>query len=584
MSGRRKLFAWVAASDGVRLATDVYLPRDAGARVPAIYVQTFYGRSSYHDDEFLDFTNHGYAVVIQDIRGRYASEGDWFTAAVSLTDDGVSTLEWLVRQPWCTGKVGTIGCSFQGEAQLFLARARHPAHAAMIPEAAAHAVRDTYQSRSALFELANVFGWFRQYGHAVRPCLTARLSAEDFQRAEAYWPAIWGGVPTLPEIDELAVLRHLPVLDMMRLASAVPNHFARIVQRHSSGLPDDLFPLLTSDEVLDVPALWIDSWFDYGPAETLELMQRMRDRAPSERARRNQYAIIGPTTHCAHRRAGNPTIVGDRDFGDASLDYFGLYVAWFDHWLKGRSDDVLNRPPVQVYAGGANAWWELESWPPNDVETTRLFLASRGMANSRFGDGRLVAEPLSEHIVDRIVYDPAAPVPTVGGALYKVAPGGPRDQADIESRDDVLVYTSEPLERELQIAGSVEATLYLSSDCPDTDAMVKVCDVDRDGRSTNIVEGGKRVRHRRGREHNDLLSPDEVAEVLVELGATSYVFHPGHRIRIQVSSSSFPRYDRNLNTGGNYLTEKRWRVARNSIHSGGAAASHVRLPVRQPHA
>ena len=564
----------VPMRDGVRLATDLYMPTGASERGDALpvvlirlpYNKETYGAGAIGPAEF--FAGQGYAVVVQDVRGKYASEGDYLLSAADR-EDGYDAVEWAATQPWSNGRVGTFGCSYLGENQTQLMTQRHPAHAAAIPLAAGGAVgsaggRYGYFGifEGGAFGLSASFGWFRGNGRK-RP----------------------GGAPA-PPVEAFAALRELPTIDLMRRYGP-PDRDTDWEEIMSTPLADewwDQLGYLRDDDRFDTPALHVNSWYDLGANETIQQWRMMRDQASSDRGGAHQYVILSPTTHCMSERATEHTVVGDIDFGDARLPYWSLYLAWFDYWLRGDENGITEIPKVHYYVMGRNAWAAADAWPPPGAEATRLYLRGGGEANSRFGDGTLSAEPPGDEPPDVYVYDPADPVPSRGGSVCCTGnpadQPGAYDQSDIEEREDVLVYTGDPVgDAGLEIAGPLEARLHVSSSAPDTDFTVKLLDVHPDGRSINIVEGITRARYRDGYEAPAMMEAGEVYEIRVDLHSVAHWFAPGHRVRIEVSSSNFPRFDRNLNTGGNNYDETEWEFAENTIHHAGADASHLVLPI-----
>jgi putative CocE/NonD family hydrolase len=340
---------------------------------------------------------------------------------------------------------------------------------------------------------------------------------------------------------------------------------------------------ISDEDRFDVPALHVNSWYDLGVGETLYLFNLMQRNAESERAKANQFAIISPSPHCASESMGRNATVGDLPVGDARLDYMRIYLDWFDHWLKGIENGVTEMPRLQLYVIGRNEWIGAAEWPLAGTVFTDFYLHSGGTANSRRGDGALSRTPPGNEPPDRFTYDPSDPVPSQGGSLC--CTGNPADQpgsfdqSDIEEREDVLVYTSEPLEEPLQVVGPLSAILYVSSSARDTDFTVKLLDVYPDGRAFNVQEAILRARYRDGFDTRVWMEPDGIYELSLDLHATGYEFQPGHRIRVDVSSSNFPRFDRNLNTGGNNYDETEGVVAHNTVHHSRQYPSQIRLPV-----
>jgi len=328
----------------------------------------------------------------------------------------------------------------------------------------------------------------------------------------------------------------------------------------------------------------VNSWYDLGVSETLKLFNLLSDNAESPRGRDNQYAIISPTDHCTSERVTSKTMVGQRDLGDPRLRYWEIYLDWFAHWLEDEDNSVLEMPKLQYYLMGANEWRGADAWPVEGTEFTPLYLHSGGDANTRSGDGTLSFDsPVEEEPSDAFTYDPDDPVPTVGGPVCCTgtadAPAGGFDQSTVEDRRDVLVYTTEPLAEGIEVTGPIELVLHVSSSARDTDFVGKLVDVYPDGRAFNVQEGILRARYREGFERKVWMEDEAVYELRIDLQATANYFGVGHRIRLEVTSSSFPRWERNLNTGGNNYDESEWVVAENVVHHTAEYASHIVLPI-----
>ncbi|MDP1860473.1 MAG: CocE/NonD family hydrolase [Gemmatimonadaceae bacterium] len=572
--------------DGTRLALDLYFPVDATGPLPVILSRTPYGKNTPGYNRFGRlFAPHGYAVAIQDLRGRYESEGRFTAWSGVERNDGYDTVDWLSKQSWSTGKIGTIGCSYGGEVQLKLAAARHPAHAAAITQGSGAAYGGTGLQAGGLvargvFEMAASFGWSRWTGQKVFWRAPVGMSREEYLKNVDYF----SGVPTTPPIDDAAILRTLPVYRQMEKAQAPPNDY----QDWPAHAPWDKWwnfeQLVTAADSFNVATLHIDSWFDPVPDEQLILFNLMRNNATAERGR-NRYAIIAPTGHCTFERATEHTVVGDRDFGDARLDWTAIYLSWFDRWLKEKQDAIATLPRLQLYLMGKNEWRAEREWPLARTQFTKYYLHSAGRANSRFGDGTLSTQAPRNEPADVFTYDPATPAPTTGGSICGACTGtlkskeGAVDQSELEMRNDVLVYTGVPLVEGLEVTGPLEASITLSSSAKDTDVNVKLVDVAPDGTAWYVQEGVARARYRMGLDAARLMEPGKTYSIVVRMQATSHWFAPGHRIRVEVTSSSFPRFDRNLGTGGNGYDETTWVVARNVVHHSAKALSYVTLPV-----
>ena len=563
----------VPMPDGVRLATDLYRPDGAGERLPVILIRLPYNKDTYRGATIPAqfFAGQGYMVVVQDVRGQFSSEGDY---RVQITDagDGYDAIDWIVRQPWSTGKVGTYGCSYLGEVQYLLSTRRHPAHVAMIPQSASGAVgpaggfyTNFGVNDGGALTLSSIFGWFTLAGHKVRVADRATLGA------------------IRSNINFQEMLRSLPIYTLARRANLPLSDFEDYV----SHIPGDSYwaevGYLSDDHRFDTPSLHVNSWLDLTPEQTLYTFNLMRRNAVSTRGGDNQFVIMSPTVHCASESATEQTTVGSRNVGDARFPYWQFYLDWFDHWVKGIDNGVTDLPKVHYYVMGLNEWRSADTWPVPEMTPVPYYLASGGDARSSEGDGTLsVTHPTSDGS-DTFVYDPASPFPSRGGTIC--CTGNPEDQAgifdqsDLELRSDLLVYTTPPLDEGVTIAGSVKAVLYVSSDARDTDFTAKLIDVDSEGRSWNVVNGILRLRYREGFDKTVWLEDGEVYRIEVPLKATAHHFLPGHRIRLDISSSDFPMYDRNMKTGGDNYTETSWVTATNTVRHGGRTASHVLLPV-----
>jgi putative CocE/NonD family hydrolase len=329
--------------------------------------------------------------------------------------------------------------------------------------------------------------------------------------------------------------------------------------------------------------MWFVSWYDVSSSPNIALYNHARENAISQMARDNQYLVIAPVLHCSYTRATENTIVGERSVGDARWNYDEVITAWFDKWLKGEDSNTISElPKVTYYTMGSNEWQSSDVWPPKEAVMTNFYLDSEGNANTRNGDGKLVAKMPKKENQDTFTYDPMDPVPSYGGNVCctgNAVQGGAFDQSEMELRDDILVYTSEPLEEGVEVSGFIESYLYLSSDAKDTDVTIKVIDVHPDGKAYNLDETIQRVRYREGYDKEVWMEDGKVYEIKMTPMSTSNYFDKGHRIRIEVTSSNFPRFDRNMNTGGNNYDETEGVVATNSIHHGGKFQSRIVLPM-----
>jgi hypothetical protein len=556
----------VPMRDGVRLATDLYRPRDATAPLPTVLIRTPYNKAARAagDASAIYFASHGYAVAVQDVRGKFASEGQYHVYEGDMTDWS-DMFDWIGAQPWSTGRVGTYGCSYLGEGQIIAAQQHHPRHIAAIAQAAGGNLGRDGRRRQfwgsvegGAFALSINFGWMPVYASTDK------------------------GARPRPSVELPAFFRTLPLIDMTDRAGSPSWDWRNFLERSPDDPWWDRKGYLTAADSVSVAALHVSSWFDMAE-EALEEADIFRRNALNDRARDGQYAIISPTTHCASERATSQTKVGDLVVGDARLHYFDTYLAWFDRWLKGNAHAIDALPRIQYYVIGRNEWHTSDRWPVKGMQETTFYLDSDGGANSSKGNGRLNLKPPARARADTFTYDPANPVPARGGSICctgdaKDVPGS-FDNADIELRPDVLVYTGDVPREGLELTGPIRAVVHLSSDALDTDVTMKLLDVFPDGRVMNIQEGITRVRYRDGFDKPRMMAPGKVYEVPVDLHATSWFLPGGHRLRLEISSSSFPRYDRNLNTGGHNYDETTWRTAKNTVHHSAAQPSRLILPV-----
>ncbi|WP_292327731.1 CocE/NonD family hydrolase [Mesorhizobium sp.] len=374
----------------------------------------------------------------------------------------------------------------------------------------------------------------------------------------------------------------LPVIDILKSIGSPPTDWEDWVSRDPGDPWFDRFGFLREDSTINIPALFVNSWYDVGAADALHQRRLFSSRAASPAGREHQHIILSPATHCGTARLEAPTVVGERELGDARLDCWQIYLDWFDCWLKEQPDRIEGMPLVQYYVMGRNEWRAASEFPPAGVELQRWFLRSGGNANTRLGDGTLDVDPPSDHEpADTLVHDPGHPVPSLGadGGNSVGTTLGARDYQEVELRHDVLCFTSEVLEEGVEVTGFVKAVLFVSSSAPDTDFVVRLLDVHPDGGAYDVVDGILRVRYREGFDRPLLMESGKVYQIEVDLDATSNWFPPGHRIRLEISSSSFPRFDRNLNTGGNNWDETEWVVALNTVHHCAEFPSYVLLPL-----
>jgi predicted acyl esterase len=606
------LEVFVAMRDGTRLSTDVLLPKGAEGQLPTILVRTPYDKTAGPSALEQLFLRQGYAVVIQSERGRYFSEGVFGNYLQGASTDGYDTIEWITRQPWSNGKVGTIGCSSTGEHQWALAAGNHPAHAAMIPAASGTAVGDipANDTRGAIYRggipLLGLWAWW--YTDAVpaeRFVLPPDSTQELRQRLRKNYSLRPKPLVRADADGADARLKHLPSKDVIRNLGGAMTLFEKyITWTPADPLWDEVEQIGAGDDPR-VPAIHLNTWHDIGVGEMARLFQYQQERGVP-----NQHLVIGPGSHCSIMRElmthmeladlkktlkqmGSDSLgqlpdlrfsnfkFGDLEIGDARYrgvdnGYTKLFLAWFAQWLAGDESDVAEMPPVQLFVMG-KGWMSADAWPPPGVQYTPFYLAPDGGARLRHEDGLLQTSPPSEDGASTFVYDPQLPVPNRGGGCCGF--DAALDQRPVEMRRDVLVFSTPPLEEGVTVVGPIEVKLHVSSSARDTDFIVKLVDVHPDGKAINLNDDGFRVRYRNGFDQVALMESGETYEITLPNMVTGNHFPAGHRIRLDITSSCFPLYERNLNTGGNNYDETESVVAENSVHFGPARPSRVVLPI-----
>lgn len=571
--------------DGVELSTDLYFPVDHQGRSPVILVRTVYNKNQTFgwNPVWTELVKQGYVVAIQDIRGRFESGGEYVIAS-GRREDGVDTLEWITRQDWSNGKVATSGCSYLGETQVVLAATNHPSLVTAIPMSAAsgyYVPGRAWQAFSGgAFELGQTAGWFAGSGSKVYT-----QPPEGIDRG-SYFQTLEEDIEMTPPVDfarYLEELQSLPTIDVLERAGVPPTDYEIWRRSHPDGDYYRKLDLVQADDEFSIPALFMDSWYDYGATETLAMFEQFSERSRTESGKQHQYLIIGPHTHCNYNDAREYTVVGARPLGDARYPYQQLQIDWYNYWMRGEKNDVLQRDRIHYYVMGANEWRSTNVWPPQGTGEMKWYLSGPGNANTRNGDGLLALQKPTTRVVDEISYDPADPVPSLGGHTCCTGTdteAGGYDQRGIELREDVLVYTSEVLEEDLDVVGRIRAELLVSSSAVDTDFTVKLVDVYPDGTAYNVQEGVRRMRYRNSLRTPEFMVPGQLYIAEVDLHSTANTFRKGHRIRVEVSSSNYPRIERNLNTGGNNYDETGFVIANNRIYLGGEQASFISLPVK----
>jgi putative CocE/NonD family hydrolase len=578
--------------DGIRLATDIYRPK-TDLKVPVIFSRTPYNFNSWGDgkertrtmERAYEAIKRGYAYVVQNERGRYFSEGEWDILGVPLTD-GYDAFSWLENQEWSNGKIGTLGCSSTAEWQMAVAALDHPSHAAMVPQGfgAGVGVVGSYYEQGNWYRGGAVQLLFPSWLYSVehdkfKPRIPPGATQEDLIRISRFYDLD----PENPPVDWAEAFKHLPLKDLLKNVNGKKEIFDKMISRKPNDSQWFEGGLYHDNMDFGVPSFWFVSWYDVSVSPNLALFNHVRENGDDDFIKDNQYLVIAPTLHCSYTRATENTIVGERSMGDARLDYDDQIYGWFDFLLKNEENDFKEKTPrVQYFTMGKNIWQASETWPPKNSELKTFYLNSDGKANSRFGDGKLtVSMDRSGMQFDSFYYDPMNPVNSYGGGVCctgNAVQGGSFDQSEMEERKDILVYTTEVLEEGVEMTGFIESTLYLSSDVKDTDLTIKLIDVYPDGTAYNLDETIQRVRYREGYDKEVFIEKNQVYKINMTPMATSNFFKKGHQIRIEVSSSNFPRFSRNLNTGGANYDETESVIALNKIHHSKRYPSHIKLP------
>ena len=535
--------------DGVQLYGALYRPVE-GERFPVLLIRSPY--STQHPryvDWAVRFARNGYAVVMQDSRGRYESEGKW-RPYIDEADDGYDTQQWIGTQPWCDGNIGTFGVSYPGFTQILPAPFRSPYVKALVPIANQE---DNYGHLryNGVLQLQNAMNWI---------WLGDRTN-QNAPRDLINWEEVYRRLPLISALDDIG-----------------DRPFYREVVRHS---PFDEFwkscSMKGKYSEVEVPAFFITGWYDNLLHEGFKCFSGWKREARTPEVRAQTRLMVGPWTHV---QIGSAEPFGDVDFGpEAAVDIPGVHLRWYDRRLKGVDTGIDGEPPVRIFVMGENVWRDEEGWPLARTRFTKFYLHSRGRANSLYGDGRLRSDPPENGPPDTFTYDPEDPVPTLGGQSMFFENTGPKDRRPLERRDDVLVYSTDPLDRDTEVTGPVELTLYAASSTPDTDFTATFVDVHPKGDAIHLCEGIVRARFRESYEEPTPIEPGAVTEYRISLWETSNLFRRGHRIRLEISSSNFPRFDRNLNTGHEPGLDAEVQVADQTVYHNAQYPSHLMLPV-----
>ena len=557
--------------DGTILRADVYRPDD-GEKHPTLVVRNSYNKSHemmHNPLAPLKMAGNGYAVVHQDTRGMFASDGPVFDPTIHEFDDGYDTVEWAASQPWSDGQVGMYGLSYLAVVQWAAAAMQPPHLKAIMPGMIGPNLRDFAYQGGALLLLQSFEypTWMTLLALAGKP--------GEYPEAEKIAARMIKGVDDWKE--EMA---HLPLKELPCVKDTGVINFYWDVLDHPDY--DDYWQAREHliPEKVTVPSFIYSGWYDTILPGSLVCYERMKARGGSESARKNVKLLIGPWTHNVEllTRVGGGVEYGAAAAGNDLL--VDQRLRWFDYWLKGVDSGVMEEPPVRIFVMGENVWRDESEWPLARTAYTNYYLHGDGRANTRRGDGTLSPESPGSEEFDSFIYDPRNPAPTKGGMIKeRFVDGGSLDQAEIEERADVLVYTTPPLERDLEVTGPVVVKLFAASSAPDTDFTAKLVDLWPGGQATLITDGIIRARYREGETKQSLIEPGKIYEYTIDLIATSNVFKAGHQIRVDISSSNFPRFDRNPNTGHAFGEDDQLEIAVQRIFHDKDHPSHIILPV-----
>jgi putative CocE/NonD family hydrolase len=545
----------IAMRDGVTLQADIYRPQ-ADGRFPVLLERTPYNKYS-NIETGLAGAARGYVVVLEDVRGRNASGGDWYPFKYESAD-GYDSVEWCARQPYSNGKVAMIGGSYVGATQMFAAIAAPPHLVGIYPTVTASDMHEHWAYQGGAFMQLLSQAWNSALAVNVierRMAASAAPIHWDFKRPPGLYPVIDPGTSAGAAAAYFDWIAHPTYSDYWKQWSFAA-HYGQV----------------------RVPAIHLAGWYDLFQDGSLQNYQGLKRFAATADARRGQRLVIIPGGHAGFGRK-----IGEVDFGpDSVVDLDGIGYHWFDRLMKGIDTGIDREKPVRIFVMGRNIWRDEDDWPLARAQATRFYLHSGGAANTSSGDGGLSGNPAASEPPDTFVYDPENPVPTHGGAVLGDPvdyPPGPLDQRTIEARPDVLVYSTAPFPKDTEVTGKVRLEIYVSSSAVDTDFTGKLVDVAPNGTAINLTDNILRARYRNSRETAELMRPGETYRLALDLWSTSNVFLAGHRLRLEISSSNFPRFDRNPNTGGSPEAGGPEVKATNTIHHDQAHPSALIVPI-----
>jgi putative CocE/NonD family hydrolase len=554
--------------DGVILRSDIYRP-EANGKFPVLLQRTPYNKRDKHNsvDFALKAAAHGFIVIVQDVRGRYTSGGEWYPFKHE-SDDGYDTVEWAAALPYASGRVGMWGDSYDGATQMLTAIAHPPHLAGLCPIVTPSNYHDGWVYQGGAFEQ-----WFSQ-------SWTSAVAQETLNRAVATHTNALLGATRLPLVDyQLFNFSDPPEVSLS--TAALAPYFLDWLSHPDY---DEYWKKLSIEEHyadITVPVLTVAAWYDVFQGGSLRNYIGIKAKGGSKAAREEQHLFVTIGGH-----AGDGRKIGDLDFGAAAAQYNedDLTLKWYQYLFQGAQNE-FSRKRVAIFVMGTNVWRDEDDWPLARAQNTRYFLHSNKNAASLRGDGRLSTVVPQSEPSDPYVYDPSRPTPTMGGPLccdkQHLAPG-PKDQRPVEARDDVLIYTTQTFTHDTEVTGPVSLELFAKSSTVDTDFVAKLVDVGPDGFARNLTEGIIRARYRNSPETPELMNPGQIYKFEIDLWSTSNVFVKGHALRLEISSSNFPRFDRNLNTGEVQASAKKESLASNTVYHDAEHPSALTLPIVPP--
>ncbi len=541
----------VRMRDGVLLSADIYLP-DAPGPFPTVLMRTPYSNNT---DPMIGkarrLANSGYACVVQDCRGRWDSDGIYYAFHQEI-EDGYDTQAWVADQEWCNGKIGMTGSSYGGAVQWLSAPLANENVKCLVPRVMCADYYQGLMHPGGAFMLNVMMTW------GMRTNGRTGQSIDYHNWTEAF--------------------RSLPIIDLAGSAGRDLDFWKDWLNHPQDDEYWDEVNIVGRWDEITAPAFIMGGWYDLYSRDVFQEFQGMRAEGGSEEARQSRL-IVGPWPHAL----STSQKTGDVDFGaDSLLDLDGEEMRWFDYWLRDEETGIVDEPPLRLFIMGRNEWRDEYEWPLDRTDWQVWYLHADGNANTLLGDGELSIEPPGDEPRDQFFYDPRFPVQTLGGGNCcspEVVPWGPYDQRPAEMRNDVLCYTSAPMAQDMEVTGPIKVVLYAATDGLDTDWTAKLVDVSPSGYAMNLCDGIIRARYRDSFKESELLEPNQAYEYQIDVGVTGNVFRRGHRVRLEISSSNFPRYDRNLNTGQDNGSSTEIRQAHQEIFHSSAQPSHIVLPV-----